>query len=331
MRNFIPKEFRFAHGFAYYLHDLLAQVVVEGERARLFDHTIKFRKKDTLQRFAQLSPSEDVWKWMSRNRRLDHYTLIYKQIFVAVLSDYCHFIYEALSCSRKGKLTVAYSLLRKPLKDNLFILEWLLGDPADFIDRFYNDRADSFDPTKLSKERKTEIIDAAIKETGEEGIDSELIYDLRYDRAHPHGFAGICDQAAHLVTTFNQIKTDSQNINFVFSGNDSRYSQWNHFYGWLPFLLNYSVHVVEAILRTFTERDEISKRALRTQTTAGMLLWGSDFGIEVRDDVFPRRVRTECNECGAILEYTRQRMLRRLYYHGNLLCSSCSAEIYLDI
>jgi hypothetical protein len=47
-------------------------------------------------------------------------------------------LFEALSCSRKEKLAVTFALLRKPLRENLLYLEWLLADPEELLTRFYS-------------------------------------------------------------------------------------------------------------------------------------------------------------------------------------------------
>ena len=53
----------------------------------------------------------------------------------------------------EGELTVAYALLRKPLKDNLFYLEWMLADLPDFLGVFRSDGPDGLERTL--KDRST--------------------------------------------------------------------------------------------------------------------------------------------------------------------------------
>jgi len=54
--------------------------------------------------------------------------------------------------------------------------------------------------------------------------------------------------ANHLVTTCKYYKTESLNLNFVFSGPDSQESQWKYLYTVLPYLLFYSIEVIQAVL-----------------------------------------------------------------------------------
>ena len=126
MKNVLPSEFKIGHEFAFFLHDLLAQIVVEGEKANIFQVPVTFRSQADAEAIRDLS-GEELWSWLQANRyEWVNLELSYKQLIVALLADFCQFVYEALRCSEKGKLAVTYTLLRKPFKDNLFYLEWLL-------------------------------------------------------------------------------------------------------------------------------------------------------------------------------------------------------------
>lgn len=131
-RNFIPEEYKFAHEYCFFLHDLLANIVVVGEQEKIFHHRFKLKDPEHVKQLEGKS-GEELAEWMETNGyAAEFYETNRRQIIVALLSDFCHFIYEALECSRKGKLTVSFALLRKPLKENLFYFEWLLADSVDY-------------------------------------------------------------------------------------------------------------------------------------------------------------------------------------------------------
>ena len=108
MKNFIPKEFRFSHKFAFLIHDLLAQNIALGEEAKIFDTVIEFDSPETSQKIQKMN-QEEFWEWLSQHHKDSHYIIFYKQIFLALLSDFCHFVYEGLKCLRKRQ---TYSFLR---------------------------------------------------------------------------------------------------------------------------------------------------------------------------------------------------------------------------
>lgn len=53
-----------------------------------------------------------------------------------MLSDMVNFIYESIIIAQKGKMSVAYSLIRKPSKDQLCLLEQILVNQEEFFQRF---------------------------------------------------------------------------------------------------------------------------------------------------------------------------------------------------
>jgi hypothetical protein len=66
-----------------------------------------------------------------------------RTVFPALLSDFLHFVCEALATSRKGKLTVTHALLRKPLQDSLFLLKVISTEVGRFAQQMTEGRSSS--------------------------------------------------------------------------------------------------------------------------------------------------------------------------------------------
>ena len=47
---------------------------------------------------------------------------------MSVLADFVNFTFESLSCAMRGKMAVAFALLRKPFTDELLIFEQILDN-----------------------------------------------------------------------------------------------------------------------------------------------------------------------------------------------------------
>jgi len=328
--NHLPREHEFSHNFCFYLHDLLADTLVSGEGAEIFLHHVELN--ETQHREFEHLQGEDIFEWLERNdRKSDALIIYYKQICAALLSDMLHFIYEALQCSRKGKLTVAFALLRKPLKENLFYLEWLLGNPVEFLERF--DLGDSQALTmgsSLSPEHRQQIIRDALEKT-ETGkwIDAEFIYQIRYDKKASFAMEPLFQKAIHLVTTHRNLKTEGQNFNFVFSDHDSHLSQWDYLYQYLPILLFHSVQIVDALIEQFASRIE-GPDLTTIRTTIGFALWMKHTYSDFDHDTILNEVRTaltsctlKCEQCEQPLEFNEDQM-RAIYEDYSLRCSKCS-------
>lgn len=280
---------------------------------------------------------EELMEWLECNGQKDVvYVLYYKQICAAILSDMLNFIYEALSCSAKGKLTVAYALLRKPLKENLFYLEWLLAEPSEMLAVFDGEslRArsvdKSFDPAK-----KVEVISKALQAT-ERGhwIDAKFIYDLRYNKEFSAGMEPLFQKANHLITSFRFMETERSNFNFVFSDEHSWQSQWERIYSFLPILLFHVVQVVEALIANFAKRkSDIDFTSLRT--AIGMMFWlergpqavkSGQLRGDIKDSF--EAAGLSCPDCDRKIRFDDDQLLG-LYRTNQLSCDNCSWSVEL--
>ena len=334
-QSLLPEEFQFSHDFCFFLHDQLVEILKSGEEANIFSHHWEIEKGETPP--PEGLSGEEFFDWLEDNGHKDIvFTLYYKQICAALLSDMLHFIYEALSCSAKGKLTVAYALLRKPLKENLFCLEWLLADPVNMLAVFDGDdlRARSINKA-FSDTQKKELIRKAVGETEHgEWMDAEFLYDLRYNKKFSSGFEQLFQKANHLVTSFRFLETERSNFNFVFSDKDSWQSQWEGLYSFLPMLMFHTVQIVEALIATFATRKEgIDLTSIRT--AIGMAFWIEKGPHAAKSDQIRADIRSAfekaqltCPQCSNLLTYPDSQLLA-LYRKNEMSCSECSWSVDL--
>ena len=106
----LPDVFWFGHNLAFVLHDLLVDYIVQGEQADLLCFEVPLKSPEDVTAMEGLEGVE-FWEWCEANgyRRILN-THSYRNLIFGLLSDMCHFVYEGLKCSEKGKLTVALSL-----------------------------------------------------------------------------------------------------------------------------------------------------------------------------------------------------------------------------
>ena len=338
MPDLLPKKYEFSHDFAFFLHDILAHIVVQGEKENIFNVKFNFSSKRDARKFEKSNLSgESLWNWLDNN----NYgwvteQLAAKQCLVALLSDFCQYMYESLICSKKGKLSVAYSLLRKPLKDNLFYLEWLLADPAEFRDSFNLSNPDDFSLSSISKERKHQIItNAIILSKYEEWLSPEFIYDLRYNKSVPYGFESLWNKSTHLVTNFKAYKTEPGNFNFIFSGNEAKISQWDHYYRLVPLLLFYAVEVINVLL--FNLVDKKYERTIdELRRLVGFFLWTQETTTDMKSKNILKHARDivkvfnlTCPLCKKKVSLIKSN-LKTFFYNSSLTCRVCKTEIFLN-
>jgi len=246
----LPKKYHLDHEYCFYLYDQLVKIIVEGERLGIFQQKIKKIKKKHIK-----ITGGEVIDWLRKNgfsRQAKQFML--KQIFVATLSDALHFIHTALKCSDKGKLSVTFATLRKPLKDNLFILELLNADKKNFFKKFKNPSKELDICAGFQPEERKRIIKANCERINFPPEFTELLYDIRYNKK-AGGLEVLFQKSNHITTGAKHIETEAENLNMVFSDNNSRGQQWARLYKVLPWVLRYFVDTAYFILNK-----DISKR-----------------------------------------------------------------------
>lgn len=327
MKNDLPEQFQFSHQYCFFLHDQLVSLLKGGEAADIFSHGWTVVEGEA---HPPLNLSgEELIQWLEKNGKKDVvFSLYYKQICAALVSDMLKFVYEALSCSAKGKLTVAFALLRKPLKENLFFLEWLLARPDEMLAAFDGSHEQKLINKRFSDSERKQIIQEAVENsrTGE-WFPAELIYDIRYNKSFATGFEALFQKANHLVTSFRFLETERANFNFVFSDEDAWQSQWEGLYSFLPIMLFHTVQIVKSIIENFAQlteqRDLDPVRAL-----IGLALWFQrrPKPIEARpilDSIANSLLEVRCPQCGSALEASYI-ALEKIYIDNVLSCKECA-------
>lgn len=221
------------------------------------------------------SKKEQILEFLKEKGLNDELTIILtKHITLSVLSDMLNFIYESLSCAKKGKMTVAYALLRKPFTDELLILEQILHNPTEFINRFfYIGSPEGYDPSLGNIDKKKIIEDALIKIRQNNFFSADLIHTMRFDKASKNGLNWISNHALHIVTKDKNYKTQSQNLNFVFSNQKDIGKYWSFYYSFVPYLLTYTAAVVDTIIFQYLPDESKIKAIKSLKRQVGLILW----------------------------------------------------------
>ncbi|WLI11677.1 MULTISPECIES: hypothetical protein [Pseudomonas] len=248
----LPNEFHAAYKLCFTIHDVAAQLLVSGIKQGVFITSIAFNGEHEK---SALEQADDLLDWLKKSGRLnDEADVLVTMAFPAVLSDILHCIFEALEASRKGKLAIAYMLLRKPFQESLYLLESVIADKESFSKMIADD------PSRLRPQNAGGIdghirrIQKVLKTIGETSrFNASYIAKLRYDKTENDSFDGICNKAMHLFTDHKSIKTEKYNINFIFSGMTQAMTQWAFLYSRLPYLLLYLLSLIEFIAERFSQ------------------------------------------------------------------------------
>jgi hypothetical protein len=272
--TFLSEKHKAAYELCFILHDIMLQLLASGEKASVFNITIPL--KDDADRIA-LNETSDIFDWLEKTSRHDDKALLLvTTVLPAVLSDMLHCIYEALESSRKGKLAITFMLLRKPLQESLFLMETIIVDRVEFVEKLsnnpqqlYSQKAGGLNIHTKRIQRVIDVVDNLCQ------FNSEYVSQLRYDKNSEDSFDGICNKAMHLFTDSKAIRTEPLNINFIFSDDESKETQWSYLYSRLPYLLLYTHRVVEYIFSTIITTDPDYLKDMERRISAHILLWWS--------------------------------------------------------
>jgi hypothetical protein len=249
-QTFLPKKYRSVNNICAVIYDQLTEIYKRSNYSDLKRGDVKLDKK-TQKLVKELETGEiHILEWLKENELNDELTTVLtKHITMSIVSDFLNFVFESLSNAKRGKMTVAYALLRKPFMDELLILEQLLFDPHEFIQKFYHSGdPNDYDPSNPNINKKIIIKNALSKINANLVFTEDIIYDLRYNKSCENGLNGFANQALHIVTGNKNYKTEKQNLNFIFSNKDDLHDYWDHYYYFVPYLLLYSVTVIDNII-----------------------------------------------------------------------------------
>lgn len=241
----LPVDYWPAHEFCFFLHDKILGVLAEYDSHGAQNIVIEtFSKAITDAKREDEFDGIDLLAYMKERNLIKPYKHhIISHTVMALTSDMLHFLYEALKCLEKRKLSVAFSLLRKPLKEHLFFLTWILANEDDFVSRFEANNFESFDG--LTKEQRIDIINLSISKLYvKEAFDADLLWELIYSKNQKNGFEVIWQRATHLTTKYGELlKTEDYSFNFVFE-NPSNDNYYVFLKDKLPYLFLYLTQVV---------------------------------------------------------------------------------------
>jgi hypothetical protein len=312
----------------------IEETVAAAIRSEVFETKFDLQNEQQAVEFQKLR-NDEVLDWLKANGHLTEvFEITFKSVIRGVAIDLLEFAAEALRCTIQGPLTVAIALLRKPFKENLFVLEWILADPGDYFERFFSGDASNLRIDAVKPERKREIIRAAMEKTPYgEWMPAEFLYELRYEKQTEYGFELLWQHANHLITTQGNLKTEGENLNFVFSTADDRETQWRAFYTMAPLLFFHAHEVVETAICQFAIPVEPSRSLMRLRTAAGLSLWmrspGCIWNLPVAKG-FASAVRgflrsITCT-CGKRVSW-RETNVRSFFEESKARCFSCGETI----
>ena len=330
----LPPRHAFAHDYCFLLSDTLGWFIKEAVAADAFSVSISLEHLSSEERSEFVSgelEGAELARWLEEHGFTDAVNdLTEREVIRGVITDAAQFIYEALRCSEKGKLTVAFALLRKPLRESLLLLELLLTDREEFLRLLSTDTSELGIYSLPKSGRALPIIESAVKAVGrQQAFLPSFLYGLRYAKHQHFSLESIWSKATHLVTTDKHFATEPNNLNFIFSDAAAEQSQWDDLYRKLPFLLFYFVDIAAALVSRMVGPDNLEDRGRRAREV------GFALTTYFQPPIKPFAVSplagfmAPCPLCGNIMLDSIEAIVE-IYSDSTASCQSCGVSINLD-
>lgn len=329
---YLPDDYHFSHNIAVKLYDDLVWLLKDSRTQKKINVKIKFKDSEKQPK----DNEEDIIGWLIKNgHQKVANEIISKYLIFAIISDICHFTFQALESAKKIKMTVAYALIRKPFLENLLIIEQLLVDEHGFLKKF-DGKPEEFDPGKLKDDEKKALIEKCLSKIKTNFVlNKDLVFDLRFDKNNPNSFYATSNLATHLVTTrHSEFKTESNNLNFVFSNQEDWDTQLHYFYYFVPYMLLYTTEVVDQYL---LEKKIIGIKTYKKRKfmrLIGQVLQFDQFDRKSRKgnsmaNKITKLLKVKCKSCNKTNQLFKSDLFS-LIHHNYVLCKHCLIDLYAE-
>lgn len=254
---YLPKQYQAKHDICWGLVKELEEFLLNEKYIELSAQTFKLEENllEELKKY-----EGDIFQFLlDHDKKEEHDHAVRLQLIRGVILDSCYFLQEALTASLKKRLSVAFSLFRRPLVYNM-VMMIRLHTENDFLEKFIQGKAhpsakdNSFDPAKMDSNQLKRVL-------SEDNFFSRFfgkdIFEFVFDKSNPDSLINMTNRALHPVTSFNENNaTGAMNINFAFSTEQDTLSQWDYIYRRILFIIFFYVTLLDIVVFTNIKESE---------------------------------------------------------------------------
>ena len=216
----------------------------------------------------------------------------------SLVADYNTYVFDAINCALRYHFGTAFTLLRKPFKDDLLLLEMIYVKGYRFVPEFLNKPIKNFSIDKITKEEKKKILRKCCKKIN--FFTGKRMYDLRYEKSSKESLEKIWNKTSHIITNAKDYATEDGNLNIIFATEDIVEENLVYFY---KVCCSVQLYFVTLLLNILKDEELISKECFNQNT--GNLYFA--FSCTLENDLPEEIVKSiilKCNHCGSITNIT---------------------------
>lgn len=248
---YLPKKYWRKHNYCEFVINQIEELILDERFIELKVQTFEF-SKDIIDKINV--SDEHLFDRMSELGFTNELTKVIRtKLILSLIMETCYFIQESLLCSLKMRMTVCFTLLRKPFLEILILVMRILNE-SDFIDKFNN--LEGFDPIKTTPNEKRDLI-LKTNYLLNDLFNNEDLYQYIFDKDFGDSLFNITNNAIHLYTDRNPVSaTEKQNLNFIFATQENIDDMWEYIYYNIPMLLTFLAFSIDLLVLKSTTVDE---------------------------------------------------------------------------
>ena len=223
---------------------------------------------------------------------------LYKHIVFSLVADYNTYVFDAINCALRYHFGTAFTLLRKPFKDDLLLLEMIYVKGYRFVPEFLNKPIKNFSIDKITKEEKKKILRKCCKKIN--FFTGKRMYDLRYEKSSKESLEKIWNKTSHIITNAKDYATEDGNLNIIFATEDIVEENLVYFY---KVCCSVQLYFVTLLLNILKDEELISEECFNQNM--GNLYFA--FSCTLENDLPEEIVKSiilKCKHCGSITNIT---------------------------
>ena len=322
IENLMSKENGKKYNYLIYCNNMIISLLKRADNKKWCSINYKIKEKD-------------YNKWKSKKYDLSYFrvhgyskeinTIYYRHILFSLLADYVEYVSNSIICATKKQINSSYTLLRKPLKDDLLLLEMLYVKGHNFVGKFLNNSIDNFSIDRISSDKKKKIIREACKKCNIKKT-NVLFYNFRYNKKKDYSLERLWNPASHIITTCKDYKTEDGNLNMIFNDVKNIEKLINHYFNIMPSVQHYVLKMFLSILYNeglITEFEYIVNTSISSIKSAAVV-------TEINDNNIDNFIFV-CPHCNNTFEFKDDINIKnKCLFNLNMTCSNCKKTIHLD-
>ena len=285
------------YNFLMLCNDFIVDILKCADKHQWSSEKIDIKEKD-IKKFNSLK--YDIFYFRDHGYATVINRSLYKHIVFSLVADYNTYIFDAINCALRYHFGTAFTLLRKPFKDDLLLLEMIYVKGHRFVPEFLNKPINNFSIDKITKDEKIKILRKCCKKISL--FTAKRMYDLRYSKSSKESLEKIWNKTSHIITNAKDYATEDGNLNIIFATEDIVEENLVYFY---KVCCSVQLYFVTLLLNILKDEELISEECFNQNM--GNLYFA--FSCTLEKDlpkVIVESITLKCNHCGSITNITSE-------------------------